>query len=153
MERCDIEFDINYSYTLELYHQHFYTRLDHLLTSLQLFLGSLVFANFTYHWFYGAVITVLAIIGFVYKPAVKALMAQRQVHRFGVLIDAKGTLTDDELQKRTLAFSKGKTDHLGVFIRPAFNRACLMQGSQEGLYRLTPYQRIMAWLAGDLPAD
>ena len=123
MQRCDIEFDIDYSYTLELYHQHFYTRLDNVLASLQLFLGALVFANMTYHWFYGAAILLLAIIGFVYQPAVKALLAQKQVRRFGVLVDAKGTLTDEALLKRTLAVSKGKTDHLGVFIRPAFNRA------------------------------
>ncbi|USD68107.1 hypothetical protein [Vibrio sp. SCSIO 43136] len=151
MERHEVEFDINYAYTLELYHRNFYTRANNIIALLQVFLGSMVFADVSGYWLYGAFISLLTIIALIYNPAGRAAIAKQQVEVLGQLKINQSQHTDESLSLAYAELTKGTSEILGTFKDPAFNRACIMQGSYDDVVQLTKFEAVMAWLAGDLP--
>lgn len=151
-KRYETEFDIHHNEYLEKYQRTFWGRVDRLVIFLQIFLSTMVFANIAGSPYYGALMAALTIGAFVYSPAKKVTLAEQQIGRYIHLRLNMASLSDDELLKQFETISQHDSEIMGVFFPAAYLRAAIREGLDiSDVTPLTTWQKIMAWLGGDLP--
>ncbi|MGL6026891.1 MAG: hypothetical protein ACRC0U_07375 [Vibrio sp.] len=153
MERHEQEFITLYCYRLEKYLYTFWRRVNNLVVFLQIFLSTMVFSGVAGAQWYGALMTALTIGAFVYRPDKCQSYAKTQMSEYASLRLHIKSLSDQELSAELERIKQKDSDALGVFENPAYNRATIEYGQPSYARKLTRYEKVMAWLAGDLPEE
>ncbi|CAI0891940.1 Uncharacterised protein [Serratia fonticola] len=151
MTRDTTVFHIRYSFHIETMHATLYNRLDKLLTFAQILLGSTIFATMGNLAFLGALVTVMAIISFVWQPGKAAMLYEIQAKKMKELITKPDTLSDSELHSAYTKAEETDNPTLGLLRDAAYNRALIVSGRESELVKLSLPEKVAAWFAGDLP--
>lgn len=153
MTRDTTIFHIRYSFHVETMHATFYNRLDRLLTFSQIMLGSAIFATYGNLVLFGAAVTAISVISLVWQPGKAAVLYEIQSKKMKELITNLSNFSDSEL---LAAYSKvEETDNptLGLLRDAAHKRAliALDRTDESADIKLNSFEKITAYLAGDLP--
>ncbi|WP_447881298.1 hypothetical protein [Serratia fonticola] len=151
MTRDTTVFHIRYSFHIETMHATLYNRLDKLLTFAQILLGSTIFATMGNLAFLGALVTVMAIISFVWQPGKAAMLYEIQAKKMKELITKPDTLSDSELHSAYTKAEETDNPTLGLLRDAAYNRALIVSRRESELVKLSLPEKVAAWFAGDLP--
>ncbi|MDR6585542.1 hypothetical protein [Herbaspirillum frisingense] len=148
MPRDAVLFDLGYSIRLEKMQASFLGRVDRASNFLQMMLGAAVIAS-AWPIPTGIAVSALAAFSFVYQPGAKATEARAQKQRYEKLLAKESELSDQQLK---LAFGDIQaTDSyvMGALVNPAFVAECVRLGRPTD-HKLTKYESIIAFIAGDL---
>jgi hypothetical protein len=149
MNRSELEFQIAYSSRLERMIAILLSRIDRVVTFAQILLGASVFAHAPYIPV-GTLITVFAAYSFVYQPGIKSMQALTQKQKYDDLLAQALKLTDDELKARFYALQENDVPEIGELCHAAHMGEEIRLGHPPSVV-LSKYERLVAWLAGDLP--
>lgn len=149
MNRSELEFQIAYSSRLERMTAVLLSRIDRVVTFAQLLFGASVFANAP-HIPAGILIAAFAAYSFVYQPGIKSMQALTQKQKYDELLAQAPKLTDDELRTRFYALQENDLLEIGSLCHAAHVGEEIRLGHSPSIV-LSRYERLMAWLAGDLP--
>lgn len=151
VERNGLEFGVYYSLTLCEMHARFWGRADKWLSFLQIALGSAVFASVGDTMVFGGLLVAMTAFTFVWQPGVTAMKFAMQRQKYQELAHKMVKLSDEELSAAISDISENDPSEFGLLTNPAEARASIrMRGSPN--IELTIWEKIMAWLAGDLPS-
>ncbi|MEX6381592.1 hypothetical protein ACON3F_04875 [Providencia hangzhouensis] len=155
MTQESLNFKIHNSFFIETMHATLLNRLDKILIFLQIVLGSAVFASYGNTPLFGFLITVLAVISFVWQPSKAAFAHDLQAKKMKLLITNQNTFTEIELLKEYSRAEETDNPTIGLLLSAAHKRALIATGYNEEArkIKLTKSESITAWLAGDLPPD
>lgn len=152
MERDELIFQLGYSARLERMTSTLLGRIDRGTSFAQLFLGAAVFANVP-NWLQYLIATLLCAITvfvIVYQPAVKQMLAAAQRDSYDGLLAKSKFLSDTEISEQLVAIQKQDSTVLGALCNPAHLGECIRL-DREANVTLDTHERLVAWLAGDLP--
>lgn len=150
--RHNIIYDINYSYALEKMQSTLCGRVDRFLSFLMLFFGAAVFADFRGTVFYGGLIACTAAFNSVYNFGKKSAVAQSRAYQYLALIRDIDILETDQLLSRLKLIEKDDSHIFSVLCNAAQQRATIALGLRDDpAIKLTRFEKIVSWLAGDLP--
>ncbi|WPC72950.1 hypothetical protein [Vibrio porteresiae] len=152
MSRHEIVFTIHHNRYFESYLCTFWGRVDRVITFGQLLLGTIIFAQVSGTFIYGALVTVLSLFAVVYSPAEKAIKADNQTGKYAQLIALSETMSDEELIEKSNELGLTDSDPIGLFYGPSHLRAAIRLDLDTNYVRpLTRLEKIFAWIGGDLP--
>lgn len=127
-------------------------RIDRGASFITLFLGASVFADVP-HWLQYAIATGLCattVYVIVFQPGACALKAAAQQSAYEDLNAKSGALPDDELSREFAAIQKQDSSVLGALHNAAHVGECIRLDREPNI-TLSWRERVIAWLAGDLP--
>lgn len=150
MQPHDVLFNLRYSFHLNTMQATLLARLDKLLSFTLLLLGSAVAASFGWQAALGFIVAALSAIQFVWQPGRASMLAERQAAAYRTLLGQTSQLDTIQLQQSYQQLQQSDPAEIGSLRDPAFKRAVIALDLEDTI-ALTPWQRIMAWLAGDLP--
>ncbi|QLO37340.1 hypothetical protein HV213_16720 [Klebsiella sp. RHBSTW-00484] len=155
MTRETTIFNIRYSFYIETMQATFFNRMDRMLTFIQIMLGSAIFAAYGSIPLFGAVVAAISVISFVWQPGRVSMLCEVQSRKMKQLINLPASYSDEELHVAYLRAEEGDNPTLGLFRDAAHKRTLISFGrySEAKAIRLSPVEKIMSWLAGDLPKD
>lgn len=155
MTRESTLFNIRYSFHIETMQATLYSRLDRLMSFVQIMLGSAIFAAYGSLPLFGAVVACISAISFVWQPGKAAMLCEVQAKKMKELINKPSNFSAEELHAAYLRAEEGDNPTLGLLRDAAHKRALIALGrSQESMaIQLTPFEKIAALFAGDLPKD
>ncbi len=155
MTREALVFSIRYSFYLETMQAALYNRIDRLLNFAQIMLGSAIFAAYGSLTMFGAVVTAISAISFVWQPGKTAMLCELQSRAMKKLISLTYTAPDEQLNAEFLRAQEGDSPSLGLLRDAAHKRTLISLGrSQEAsTIRMSFVESAVAWFAGDLPKD
>lgn len=152
MTRPELIFQIGLSARLERMTATLLGRMDRGASFLTLFLSASIFANVA-SWLQYAIAVMLCAITFftlVYQPAAKAVQANFQRAAYDDLYARADVLTDRQLHDELNKLQQQDSAVPGALYHPAhFGEAVRL--NLEPNVRMMRYEKIVAWLAGDLP--
>lgn len=153
MTRDKTIFNIRYSFHLETMHATLYNRLDKLLTFVQIMLGSVIFADYGNPLLFGALVTTISVICFVWQPGKAALLYDIQSKKMKELITKSDRLSDEELHSELLKAQESESQTLGLLRDAAHKRTFIALGreSESVPIKLKFTEKIISWFSGDLP--
>lgn len=149
MMRDETLYQIGFSIRLEKMHCTLLGRFDRASNFLQLLLGIAVVAT-SWPVVVGIAVSTLAAISFVYQPACKSIEAKIQKQKYEKLQARASTLTDSELEAEFAEVQAGDSVAIGSLLHPAHVGECIRLERTVDV-SLTWYEKLMAFLAGDLP--
>ncbi|MGF6936832.1 hypothetical protein OKW41_005994 [Paraburkholderia sp. UCT70] len=152
MERDELLFQLGYSARLERMTSTLLGRIDRGTSFAQLFLGASIFANGP-NWLQYVIATLLCAITvfvIVYQPAVKQMLAAAQRDAYDCLLVKARDLPDAEISEQLVAIQKQDSAVLGALCNPAHLGECIRLDREPNV-TLDRHERLVAWLAGDLP--
>lgn len=152
MERDELIFRLGYSARLESMTSTLLGRIDRGTSFAQLFLGASVFANGP-SWLQYVIATLLCgitVFVIVYQPAVKQMLAAAQHDAYECLLTKSKLLSDEDIAEHLVAIQKQDSAVLGALCNPAHVGECIRL-EREPNVRLNRHERLIAWMAGDLP--
>jgi hypothetical protein len=152
VERDELIFQLGYSARLERMTSTLLGRIDRGTSFAQLFLGASVFANVP-NWLQYLIATSLCgitIFVIVYQPAVKQMLAAAQRDAYDGLLAKSKLLSDTEISEQLVTIQKQDSAVLGALCNPAHVGECIRLDREPNV-SLNRHERVMAWLAGDLP--
>ena len=150
MQPHDVLFNLRYSFHFNTMQATLLARLDKLLSFTLLLLGSAVAASLGWQTALGVVVTTLSAIQFVWQPGRASMLAERQAAAYRTLLGQTSQLDTTQLQQSYQQLQQSDPAEIGSLRDPAFKRAAIALDLEDTI-ALTPWQRFMAWLAGDLP--
>lgn len=155
MTRETTLFNIRYSYHIETMQATFYSRLDKLLTFVQLMLGSAIFASYGSLPLFGASVAAISAASFVWQPGKVAMLCEYQSKKMKELISCPASCSDEDLHAAYLRAEEGDNPTLGLLRDAAYKRAliALNRSSEAQKITLNFQEKAAAWFAGDLPKD
>src|SRR5260363_220369 len=152
MTRPELIFQIGLSARLERMTATLLGRMDRGASFLTLFLSASIFANVA-SWLQYAIAVMLCAITFftlVYQPAAQAVQANFQRAAYDDLYARADVLTDRQLHDELNKLQQQDSAVPGALSHPAhFGEAVRL--NLEPNVRMMRYEKIVAWLAGDLP--
>lgn len=150
--RHDIIYDINYSYALEKMQATLCGRVDRFLSFLILFFGAAVFADFRGTIFYGGLIACVAAFNSVYQFGKNSAVAQSRAYQYLALIRDVDSLENEQLVSKLKLMEKDDSHIFSILRNAAQQRATICLGLRDNPpIKLTKFEKIISWLAGDLP--
>lgn len=150
MQPHDVLFSLRYSFHINTMQATLLARLDKMLSFTLLLLGSAVAASFGWQAALGFVVAALSAIQFVWQPGRASMLAERQAAAYRTLLGQIGHLNASQLQQNYQQLQQSDPAEIGSLRDPAFKRAAIALDLEDTI-TLTPWQRFMAWLSGDLP--
>lgn len=134
-------------------HATLLNRLDKILIFFQIILGSAVFASYGSSSLFGFLITVLAIVSFVWQPSKAAFAHDLQAKKIKALITKQNIFTESELLNEYSRAEETDNSTIGLLLNAAHKRALIATGYEVEAREitLTKTESVAAWLAGDLP--
>lgn len=149
-ERHGLEFAVFYSVALCEMHARFWGRTDKWLNFLQIALGSAVFASVGDTMVFGGLLVGMTAFTFVWQPGVTAMKFTMQHQKYQALLYKMSALDDAELSRSLLEIGENDQPELGLLTHAAELRAHIRMSKSTDI-RLTLAEKLMSWLAGDLP--
>jgi hypothetical protein len=152
MTRPELIFQICLSARLERMTATLLGRVDRGASFLTLFLSASIFAGVASWLQYSIAVMLCAITCFtiVYQPATRAVQANLQRAAYDALYARASSLTNEQLHEELNKLQQQDSVVLGALYNPAhFGEAVRLD--LEPNVQMTRYERVMAWLAGDLP--
>lgn len=149
MTRDEIAFSISYSIRLEKMQSTFLARIDRASNFCQLLLGIAVIAT-NLPILTGILVSTLAAFSFVYQPAIKSIEARAQKQKYEKLQGIFATLTDKELTAQFGEIQATDSLVIGSLMHPAHFSEYIRLGKNPD-YELTRFEKLVAFIAGDLP--
>jgi len=146
----DLQFRIWYSYWLEMMVATSNRRVDTVINTVMLVLGSGVFVQSQLSWLFGGVIAVLSGCRIAWKFAQKAEAAAQQARRYSALIDVMAGLGVDEICQRLSMIQEFDSQVLGSMVKPARQKACIAMGLAHR-ETLSFTEKVTAALTGGIP--
>lgn len=160
MTRESLMINIRYSFQLETMQATLCNRLDRCFAFVQIILGSVIWASYSFlppHILplLGAIITVISVAGFALQPGRTAILCDIQARKMKALLSVPHDLPDEDLRVAFLKTEEGDNPVFGILRDAAYKRALTALGyaSDAKLITLTLAEKIVAWMAGDLPKD
>lgn len=155
MARETTIFNIRYSFYIETMQATFFNRMDRLLTFLQIMLGSAIFAAYGSIPLFGAVVAAISVISFVWQPGRVSMLCEVQSRKMKELINLPASYSDEDLHTAYLRAEQSDNPTLGLFRDAAHKRTLISVGryAEAKAIRLNFFEKIVSWLAGDLPKD
>ncbi|MEF9677008.1 hypothetical protein ABRQ00_13000 [Pectobacterium aroidearum] len=149
-EQSTALFQLRYSYNLETMTMIFHSRIDKLLTAIQLISGTAVIANTGLGWFFALPVVVIATTQLIWQPSIIAERASVQCRQYADLLYNSDTLPAEDIFKALKTLHHTDSTPFGSLLNPAYKRAAISSGLPDDT-TLTTYEKVMAWIAGDLP--
>lgn len=149
MNLHELQFQIRYSFHLETMQAVLCGRIDRLLCIGQIFLGSMCAAFTAIAPVMGVLIALLAAVAMVCQFAAKGVRAEHQAAQLKPLLTSN--LSASELEQQFTAIQENDSEVFGALRNAAHMRATIAMGLTDDGYQLTRFEKVMAWLAGDLP--
>jgi len=154
VNRDELIFQLGFSARLERMTSTLLGRIDRGTSFAQLFLGAAVFANGP-NWVQNSIATLLCAITvfvIVYQPAVKQMLAATQRDAYDSLHAQSASLSDEQISEQLLAIQRQDSAVLGALYNPAHFGECIRLNREPNV-TLNRHERLIAWLAGDLPRE
>lgn len=154
-KRDDLVFELYFSYNLESLHYHFNTRLNNLLTAIQLLLSSAIIGdlsryapNYNLTIYIGVILAVLSIISLVYRFGEKAAVSKIAKSQYQSLIKRYSKMSDDELNNALIDTDAIDNNITGVLSNIAFKRSAIQLGLEDNT-KLSCCQSCIASFCGE----
>lgn len=153
MTRHELEFQLDYSITLEEMQLTLTGRLDRFCTFVQLVAGCAVVTAITPQLLNGAVIAILSGIQIVYQPGARAMEAKIQRERYLKIKQDLPQLSDADLGYQLNSVRPGDSPILGSLTHPAYLATALSKGwpIPAGTPGMTFFERLLSSVAGNKP--
>jgi hypothetical protein len=146
----ELLFAIHYAIRLEKMTANLMGRLDRVSSFVQLLLGAAVFADSPYQKLIGIILVLTSMFAFVWQPAGKAAQARSQKQEYERLLVAASSMAEDALATSIQEVRAKNSDEIGALCTAAHIGVEISMGLVQSV-RLSPREKIVAWLAGDLP--
>ncbi|EAC0780288.1 hypothetical protein RKT29_002062 [Salmonella enterica subsp. enterica serovar Lome] len=153
MNRQNCIFDAMYSYHLEKMFCTITGRIDRLITFVIILSGCSVFASVSGYMWFGAIVAALSICLVVFQFSRASGAAEEHAREYLTLITDEPELTDEALLARFKRLQASDSSTWSVLNSAAYLRSCIALGLPipEDASELSVTEKIMSWLAGDLP--
>lgn len=153
--RITTRFDINYNIHCNKMTSILLGRIDRLLSFVVVFLGGAVFADVKNSIWYGLIIAVSMALKQVFQYSESSAKADLQYKAYlSLLRDELHVKSDNELTQKIKEIEKNDIHYLKSIEFAAMQRATIILGyktNRSDAVYLTKIQKLIAWLAGDLP--
>ncbi len=153
-EITELHFLIHYSYYLEIMRERLFSRLDKLVLYVQFMLASWVIASMPYSVLVGLLLILLAAIQFSYQYGTAASQSKNQAAKYKALRYELPRLTAQAIRQQLHVIEETDPPEVGALCLPAYWRTCIRLDHADlnnRMETLSRWQKIIAWLAGDLP--
>lgn len=153
-EMKEQHFLAHYSYYLHIMKERLFSRLGKVLTFSQLVLGSSVLASTSYSVPVGLLLVSCTAIQLSCRPDTAAYQSKNQAAKYKALHAKLLRLTAEAIRKQVHAIEETDSPELGTLCLPAYWRTCIRPDRvdlNQRMETLSRWQKIIAWLAGDLP--
>lgn len=151
MIRADDIFDIMYSHNLEKMFSTLTARVDKFIMLAITVSGLSVFTFMSGFSWIGGVISLLAIVQIIFQFTRASIISESQYRKYSSLFLEASSLSDEELRARRIALEEVDTNSWSILKPAARKRACIQLGLVDTSEELTLFQKVFAWIAGDLP--
>lgn len=151
MTRHDLVFDINYSYFLEKMSATLTGRIDRFISVTLMVLGCAVFSPYSGVFIFGVLIAALSAVQFIYQFGKISGLSEEQAKRYLQLMTEEANLSDSDLLVRFCKLQENDSSPFGLLKGAAFKRTCYKLGFEDTSDSLANMEKIVSWLAGDLP--
>jgi len=156
--RCDLKFEIVYSFYYEKLMYKFLGRMDKLASFILLLTGMSVIATTWNEVFLGSIVAIVTTLQLVYSPGTKSQTAKGVCQKYYSMYLHFDDMKIDEIKEKLLVLHENETDEIGVLSFPSRLAALAMLGwTPENDYteeprQLTKFEYFAALFAGELPA-
>ena len=148
MSNHNLMFNIRYTFHLETMQAALCGRIDRAMSIGQIFLGAMCAGFVWLAPLAGAIIALLSAVSLVCQFGARAVRAEQQARSAKNLLAFDGD--EAELKQRFLAIQENDSEVFGALRSAAHIRASIALGIED-VHQLTPFEKLCAWLAGDLP--
>ena len=150
MNHQDPIFPITSSYYLNEMQSVVSGRIDKFISIALFILGGSVMASFSNMFIIGALISALSAIQIFCQFGKQSDASNGRAKQYLALMHDASKLTEEELHQKIGSLLQSDVFVFGSLYNPAYKRAAIHLGLPDDT-KLTRFESVMAWLAGDLP--
>lgn len=152
MSHQDPIFTITSSYYLNEMQSVISGRIDKFISIALFILGGSVMASFSNMFIIGAFISALSAIQIFCQFGKQSDASNDRAKKYLALMHDAPKLTEEEIHQKLGNLLQSDVFAFGALYNPAHKRAAIHLGLTDDT-KLTKFESVMAWLAGDLPRD
>ena len=149
MKREDIEFDMYYSYYLEMMFGTLMNRLEKTFSIALIAFGSSAFAQLGSFAIFGAAITIISTVQFVIQPGNQGGTSIEHSKKYIQLISKSSQLSDSELLDRFIDIQSVDSNPWSILKNAAFRNASIALNRElEDYFGMSFFERLIVRLSG-----